>query len=435
MNAPARAGPSHCAIDFGTSNSAVAIGDGASSTGTRLVALEGTDATMPSAVFYDSEDGSRRYGRAAIAAYVDGHEGRLMRSLKSILGSPLIDETTHLGDGIAVRFIDVIAGFLKQLKQAAEREAGAAIERVVLGRPVYFVDDDAVADRRAEDALRAAAQAIGFREVSFQFEPIAAALDYERRLSGERLVLVADIGGGTSDFTVVRLGGGRSLDRTRDVLASHGVHVAGTDFDQRVELDAILPAMGYRGRTPEGREVPSRVYFDLATWHLINGLYAPRRVAELKAMRWFYEDAAHHRRLMHVVEARLGHRLVSRAEDAKIALSATSRIDVDLGDVEDGLVVGLDQRALAASLSRPLDAIVAAAGETLRRAGVAGDAIHALYFTGGSTGLALLAQRLLAAFPAADAVFGDRFASVASGLGIEAMRRYGSATCGDVDRS
>ena len=428
MSASSRNAPSdYCAIDFGTSNSAVAIPD-ALGAAPALALLEGDQATMPTAVFYDSEDGSRRYGRAAVAAYVDGHEGRLLRSLKSILGSALVDETTQLGDGLAVKYIDVIAGFLRQLKLSAERQCGRPLTRVVLGRPVYFVDDDPAADARAEAALRAAAVAIGFDDVSFQFEPIAAALDYERRLSTERLVLVADIGGGTSDFTVIRLGGEAHRDRhdgrAHDVLASHGVHVAGTDFDQRVDLDAILPTLGFGGRTPEGREVPNRVYFDLATWHLINGVYAPRRVAELKAMRWFYADGAQYRRLMRVVEARLGHRLIARAESAKIALSEDHSIDLPLDEIEAGLLITIDREELEDTLGRSLDAIVAAARETVRRAGVRDDAIGALYFTGGSTGLTLLADRLRAAWPTAEAVFGDRYASVATGLGLEAAARY-----------
>jgi len=408
--------PLSCAIDFGTSNSAVALVD-ASAQRMRLVALEDGTTTMPTAVFYDAEDGSRRYGRAAIAAYVEGREGRLMRSLKSILGSALVDETTQLGDGMAIRFIDVIAGFLKQLKNAAEREAGGPIARATIGRPVYFVDDDPEADRRAEKALGDAARSIGFDDVAFQFEPVAAALDYAQRLERERLVLVVDIGGGTSDFTLIRLDrGGASA-----VLANHGVHQAGTDFDQRVELDAIMPTLGFRARTPEGREVPHRVYFDLATWHLINSVYAPRRVAELKAMRWFYDDERQYRRLMHVVDERLGHRLVALAEDAKVALSDVARVDIDLHDIEPGLAASFDRDALATCLAKPLAEIERAAIETVRRGGVEVDAVDALYFTGGSTALELLSRRLTDAFPRAEAVFGDRFASVATGLGLSAM--------------
>ena len=417
----------YCAIDFGTSNSAIAIpvarADGLA--GTALIALEGEQLTMPSAVFYDSEDATRHYGRAAIKAYVDAQPGRLMRSLKSILGSALIEETTQLGDGIAVRYIDVVAGFLKQLKERAEHAHGGSLDQVVLGRPVYFVDDDSAADQRAEQALGDAARSIGFKDVLFQFEPVAAALNYQQQLSSIKTVLVADIGGGTSDFTVMRLGAPDSQHQPHQVLASHGVHVAGTDFDQRVELDAIMPSLGFRSKTPEGREVPNRIYYDLATWHLINSVYAPRRAAELRAMKHFYADQRFHQRLLKSVEQRLGHQLVARAEEAKIELSVRTALTLDLTEVDAGLLVQYSQQQLADALAGPLASIVAAAQETVRRAGIDDGQIDTLYFTGGSTGLKLLSLALKSAFANAETAHGDRFASVASGLGLEAERRYG----------
>ncbi len=408
-----------CAIDFGTSNSAVAIAADALGA-TRLVSLENEALTMPSAVFYDSEDGRRSYGRAAIAAYVDGHPGRLMRSLKSILGSALIEETTQLGDGLAVRYLDVIAGFLKQLVQAAEKSNGGVLEQVVLGRPVYFVDDDAKADARAEAALARAAHSVGFKEVSFQLEPVAAALDYQRQLSQPETVLIADIGGGTSDFTVIKL----AQDGSAQVLANHGVHIAGTDFDQRVELAAILPLLGYGAHTPEGREVPNRIYYDLATWHLINGVYAPKRLAELIGMKHFYADQKLHQRLISTVKQRLGHHLVARAEEAKIELSTQQQISIGLSEVEPELLVICEQASLSEALEPLLESIVLAAKETVRRAGLESSAIDALYFTGGSTGLSILTLALSQAFSSARSAHGDRFSSVATGLGIEAARRY-----------
>jgi hypothetical chaperone protein len=271
----------YCAIDFGTSNSAIALPS--ASGRVSLVEVETGRRTMPTAVFYQveglapHEEPLRFYGRAALAAYVEGHEGRLMRSMKSILGSTLADQRTDIGAGRSVRYLDVVAGYLRHLKALAEREAGAVLSRVVLGRPVFFVDDDPARDRQAQQALEGAARAVGFDEISFQYEPIAAALDYEQGATREELVLVADIGGGTSDFSLVRVGPERRrrIDRREDILANHGVHVAGTDFDRHIELASILPWCGFRslgpqraGRAP--REVPSRVYFDLATWHLIN---------------------------------------------------------------------------------------------------------------------------------------------------------------------
>ncbi|MFX1735074.1 Hsp70 family protein [Paraburkholderia sp. A1RI_3L] len=413
-----------CAIDFGTSNSAVALPDGASM---RLAPVEGAYTTLPTAVFFNTDEHTREFGRAALAAYVDGFDGRLMRSMKSILGSPLAETTTDLGDGSAIRYTDVIATFLAHLKQCAEACAGSPIARAVLGRPVFFVDDDPRADALAQRQLEAAARSIGLAEIHFQYEPIAAAFDYESRLAEEGLVLVADIGGGTSDFSLVRVGPDRMarIERKDDVLAHHGVHVAGTDFDRRVELTAILPEFGNRALDPEGREMPNRIYFDLATWHLINTVYTPKRVTELKLMRHLFCDTRQHDRLMRVVERRLGHALAARAEEAKIGVAAGGETMIDLEEVEEGLRLAFDEAQLIEAGIEETRRIVEAARETVRTAGVAPREVSAVYFTGGSTGLAFLSNALAAAFPDARPVFGDRLASVATGLGIHARRLFG----------
>ena len=174
--------------------------------GMRLAPVEGDHLTLPTAIFFNNDEETVEYGRAALASYIDGFDGRLMRSMKSILGSPLAETTTDLGDGSAIAYTEIIARFLTHLKRKAEARAGAPIGRAVLGRPVFFVDDDPRADRLAQDQLEAAARSVGFADVQFQYEPIAAAFDYESRQQAERLVLVADIGGGTSDFSLVRVG-------------------------------------------------------------------------------------------------------------------------------------------------------------------------------------------------------------------------------------
>jgi hypothetical chaperone protein len=433
------AGAGFVAIDFGTSNSAVAlpVGDGV-----RLVALEPGQPTMPTAVFYRADtppqqlEAERLYGRAALAAYVEGVDGRLMRSMKSILGSSLLDQSTDIGGGRSVRYRDVVTGYLRRLKTVAEAEAGRPLTRAVLGRPVYFVDDDPARDAQAAAALEAAAHEVGFTEVQFQFEPIAAALDHESQVTREQRVLVADIGGGTSDFSLVRVGPSRRgrAERRDDILANHGVHLAGTDFDRHVELAAILPLLGYRGlrppRSPKDpgealREVPSAVYFDLATWHLINTVYAPARIAELRGMKGWYAEPRHHARLMRTVHDRLGHALAAAAEQAKIDVALQGRAHIELGLVEPGLRAELREDQAAAAIEADLERIVQAAAETVRLAGVAPAAVDVLYFTGGSTGLRPLVHRIAAGFPAAERVRGDRFASVAQGLGLHARAVYG----------
>jgi hypothetical chaperone protein len=423
-----------CAIDFGTSNSAIAIPD--HTAGMRLVELEPGHTTMPTAVFYFVEgpelDGPpRAFGRAAVAAYVDGLDGRLMRSMKSILGSNLIDQTTDVGGGRGAKYLDIVAGYMRHLKRRAEAQAGAPIERAVLGRPVFFVDDDPVRDAQAQAALESAARQVGFTDVQFQYEPIAAAFDYERGIDREQIVLVADIGGGTSDFSVVRVGPERAarLDRKSDILANHGVHVAGTDFDRRVELMAILPQYGYGAYGPviagsTAREVPSGVYFDLATWHLINTVYSPGRVAELRGMRKFYGNPAHYERLMVVVTERLGHELAARAEQAKIDVANGGDTTIDLSHTERHLSASLTEAEAVQAIDADIERIVGAARETVAQAGLQASQVDALYFTGGSTGMRLLANRISDAFPAARAARGDRFASVATGLGLHAQRWF-----------
>ncbi len=433
----------YCAIDFGTSNSALSLpasgslshtGSGAASlaagsahAASRLIALEGDNLTLPTAVFFNADEHTQAFGRAAIAEYIDGYDGRLMRSLKSILGSPLALGVTEIGDGSALPFLDIIALFLGHLLKKARHAAGGPVEQAVMGRPVFFVDDDPKADADAQAQLEAAARSVGLRDVVFQFEPIAAAFDYESRLTEEEIVLVIDIGGGTSDFSLVRVGPQRvaRLDRRDDVLGHHGVHVAGTDIDKRVALASVMRELGYRSLDIEGREIPNRIYFDLSTWHLVNTIYSARRIGEFKLMRHIYRDDAYPTRLERVFEHRLGHAMIGVSEKAKIAVSAGGETDIDLDLIEEGLHTPFDASRLAEASSEETQRIVLAALETARQAGVAPEAVSALYFTGGSTGLKFLSAAIGAAFPAARAVHGDPLASVAKGLGIYAERVFG----------
>lgn len=403
-------------IDFGTSNSAMAWAEPGGTA--RLMALEGAAVAMPTAVFYNSEDLSTHFGRDAVAQYLEGTEGRLMRSLKSLLGSPLLLETTVVNHR-QVSFQDIIATFLATLRERATQALGAAPRRVVMGRPVHFVDDDAERDALAQASLLQAAQAVGFTEVSFQLEPIAAALDYERRLRSERTVLVVDLGGGTSDFTVVRLGPDRiaQADRSQDVLATTGVHIGGTDFDHKLSLEQVMPLLGYRHRGPDGREVPSRIFFDLSTWHLIHWLYQPRAIAQAQALWTNYADIRLHQRLLHVLKQRDGHRMAYAVEQAKIRCSQQDAdATMDLSSVEANLAAPMTVAAMQEHLAAMLARTVACARECVRKAGLTSGALDAIYLTGGSSALRPFQRALQAEFAGVPLVEGDLFGGVASGL-------------------
>ena len=403
-------------IDFGTSNSAVSwAGEGGLA---RLIPLEGAALSMPTAVFYNAEDHLTHFGRDAVAQYLAGTEGRLMRSLKSLLGSPLLLEKTEVNQQ-QISFLDIVATFLGELRERAAQSLGAAPTRVVMGRPVHFVDDDPERDALAQQSLLEAAQAVGFREVSFQLEPIAAALDHERRLSSESLVLVVDLGGGTSDFTVVRLGPQRrqQADRSGDVLATTGVHIGGTDFDQKLSLEQVMPLLGHRHLGPQQREVPSRVFFDLATWHLIHWLYLPRAISQAQSLRVNYADVRLHERLMEVLRHRHGHHIAHEVEQAKIRCSLRDEgTQIDLSIVEPGLQAPLQTADLQDHLGALLARTVACARECVLRAGLRDGALDAIYLTGGSSALRPFQRALQAEFAGVAMIEGDLFGGVASGL-------------------
>ena len=404
-------------IDFGTSNSAMAVSRAGGAV--QPVALEGTAHTMPTALFFNAEEHTTHYGRDAVAQYLAGTEGRLMRSLKSLLGSALLQDKTGVHDRL-VSYQDIISLFLRRLAAQAQAALGGMPERVRLGRPVHFVDDDPARDQQAEDALRQAALDAGFADVSFMPEPIAAALDYEQRVERETLALVVDIGGGTSDFTAVRLSPGRGAqDRSGDILATAGVHVGGTDFDRKLNLALVMPLLGLHHTGPTGRAVPSSVFFDLATWHLIQWRYRPKALREAQALRTDYADPRLHARLMTVLEQRLGHRLADAVERAKIAASqAGADAPLPLDWVEPGLASRVTSAGLAEHLAGLLEQVVACAQECVRRAGLGTHAPDALYLTGGSSALRPLRDALARAFPHTPQVEGDLFGGVAAGLAV-----------------
>jgi hypothetical chaperone protein len=415
--------PLHAAIDFGTSNSAVSVG---LPSGPLLVPLEDGKPTMPTAVFFNAEEQHIAFGRQAVREYQESYPGRLMRSLKSLLGSELMRETTLI-NGKAVAYRDILAHFLTHLKQTAEARCGDALEQLVLGRPVFFVDDDPVRDADAQNTLAEIARSVGYREVHFQYEPIAAALDYETQLSQETLVLVADIGGGTSDFSLIRLGPERARrkDRSADVLGNGGIHLAGTDFDQQLSLATVMPQLGLGGVTRNGKPIPAHLYFELATWHRINLLYVPQTLVSAEAMRTLFKDEKAHARLMRVLREREGHRLAGAVEAAKVTVAETGTALIDMGFVEDDLHAVLDTPSLQAALAQGFTRISRAAQQTVRDAGLTPDAVQAVYFTGGSTGLPSLRAAIASGFPQATVVVGESFASVAKGLGVHARNLFG----------
>jgi len=405
-----------CGLDFGTSNSAIGVMRDGTAT---LAPLEADSTLVPSAVFFDYETKGRvQFGNEAIAAYVGQTEGRLMRALKSILGSPLIDEETVLG-GRKVPLRQVVEIFVQHLKDKAEAFAGREIAAVVHGRPVRFVDDDDSADARAQAVLEGIAKRVGFRDVAFVYEPIAAAHHYEQTVQSEELVLIADIGGGTSDFSIVRVGPqhrGRA-DRSQDVLATSGVRVGGTDFDTALDLAAVMPLLGLGTQLVEkDLPMPNALYHELATWATINFAYTYRNEREIAELVALAAEPAKVERLLKVVQQRLGHRVAFAVEDAKIALSAEDRVAMPLAFVEAGLVATATRPEFDHAIAARVERLYRSASDCIAAAGLKPAAIETIFLTGGSSRVPAVRAAVARAAPSARLSGGSDLLSVALGL-------------------
>ncbi|RWC92804.1 MAG: Hsp70 family protein [Mesorhizobium sp.] len=410
-------------IDFGTSNSTVGVIRNGQA---RLVALEGEQPTLPSAVFFNFEDGHTYFGRRAISDYTDSIEGRLTRSLKSVLGSSLAHEKTRIKARL-IGFTDIIGFFIAHLKQRLEEDAGTSIETIVLGRPVQFVDDDAEADARAQGELEKAARAQGFKHIAFQFEPIAAALDYEQKVAREELALIVDMGGGTSDFSVVRVSPerARSTDRKGDILANRGIHIGGTDFDRLLSIAHVMPELGYLTPTKDGkRNLPASYFIDLATWQRINLVYTAKAMTDLRQIRFEAERADLVGRFIHIVEHRYGHAIAGLVERAKIALTEQSSAEVRVSLPGARFAPEITRGGLEATIGHDIERVTATVRQTIADAGVDASAITAVFLTGGSTAIPLAKRQILSLVPQASVIEGDMFGSVGLGLALDAQRKF-----------
>ena len=400
-------------VDFGTSNSAAGVvRDGAP----HLIALEAGQMTLPTAVFFDFDNKQMMIGSAAGKALLAGEEGRYMRALKSLLGAPLMREKRNLL-GEKLDFIDIVAKFLRRVKQAAEAQTGETYDRALSGRPVRFHGDDA-RNAQAEVDLREAYLRAGFTDVSFMYEPEAAALANRAVLGKNDLGLIVDIGGGTSDFTLFRNG-----SETIEILASHGVRLGGTDFDRCVSLEAVMPLLG-RGseiRHAFGNEThvaPATIFNDLATWQKIPFLYAPdsRRLA--KDLAQYAVEPEKLGRLVSVLTDELGHDIAFAVEVGKIAANTSGAGEIDLAVIERGLGVALDGSRVAELLSGMTREMGEAALVTVANAGVAPSDVTHLVFVGGSSLMQVTRDSLGAVFEHAAVHHGSALTAIVDGLSL-----------------
>lgn len=410
-------------IDFGTTNSALSVYRNG-----RVEVIPVDDhaqvGSLMRSVLYFNEEKKIFAGSEAIGQYVDdGASGRFMQSIKTFLPNLSFQGTEVFGNRYAID--DLVAIILKKLKARGEAHVGGPVESVVLGRPVVFSTDaakDAVAQQRLESAARKA----GFKQIWFQYEPVAAALDYEETLPAgqERVVFIGDFGGGTSDFSVIRVRGGAFArsDRRSDVLSLGGVYVAGDKFDSQVMWAKVAQYFGrYARYKPMGKEewqaIPASLIYTLCQWHRIPLLRARNTREMIRVIKRTTDDLAAIKHLESIIEDNFGFALFQAIEQAKCELSDRELSSIRFTEWDLRINEGMTKTEFETINAENFRHIETCVDEVVAQAGLVPAQIDTVSLTGGTSRIPHIQQFFAERFGRDKAVNRDAFTSVVHGLG------------------
>ncbi|PLR48806.1 MULTISPECIES: molecular chaperone [Yersiniaceae] len=354
------------------------------------------------------------FGLAALGHYVeDPEEVYFVKSPKSFLGA------NGLKPQQIALFEDLVCAMMFHIKRQAENTLQQPITQTVIGRPVNFQGTGGdEANQQAQGILHRAAARAGFRDIEFQFEPVAAGLDFEATLTQEKTVLVVDIGGGTTDCSVLLMGPAwrNQADRQQSLLGHSGCRVGGNDLDIMLAFRQLMPLCGLGSETTKGLGIPALPFWNAVATNDVPAQSDFYSVANGRLLRDLIRDAADParvQRLLKVYQQRLSYRLVRAAEESKIALSHDAEIRTALDFVEASLSERITQQQLGEAISQPLARIQEQVTVALEGSAVTPDVI---YLTGGSARSPLLRAALQAQLPGIPLVGGNDFGSVTAGL-------------------
>jgi hypothetical chaperone protein len=423
-------------MDFGTTNSAVGVvkADGAAEI-LSFASVSGSSQTCRSMLAFEQthRDSHRRLiphiGQQAIDAYLHGDgECRLLQSFKSYLTSRSFTSASILNTTYSLE--DLIALVVERLRQTAEANGGTPVTKVVAGRPVRFVAEDGqIEDDFATSRLLAAFAKAGIPEVVFEYEPIAAAYYYERSLDHDETVLVADFGGGTSDFCLVRLGPGRSrLNRPEDaILGTSGVGIAGDAFDRRIVQYGIADFFGKHDSYRADHKIlpmPAWVYGKFERWHHIGFLNAPQTLRMLRGLHRYVGHPEQLDNLLTLIEHNLGYHLYRAVEQTKLDLShgheTVFRFDHDPIDISRTIT----RSEFEGWIGEELTDISNCVEGLLETTGISADKVDRVFMTGGSSLVPAVRAIFERRFGPERISAGGEFISVASGLAYRAREVF-----------
>ncbi|MEZ8092889.1 molecular chaperone [Photobacterium swingsii] len=360
------------------------------------------------------ERGDLLFGQAALDCYLDDpEEVYYVKSPKSFLGA------NGLHDVQISFFEDLVCAMMKNIKQKAEQDAQQSILSTVIGRPVNFQGTGGErANQQAEGILRQAAQRAGFQHIEFQFEPVAAGLEYESTLTENKTVLVVDIGGGTTDCSLIEMGPewvGKH-DRTKSLLAHSGQRIGGNDLDIHLAFRQLMPLFGFGSKTQKGTDMPISQFWNAIA---INNVAAQTDFygsSNFRALDQLRRDAAEPeklKRLIQVYHDTLGYQIVRKAEESKIALSDAAQYCTNINVLSECLQADISQSDMAAAIESPRIKMAELVIEAMQQSDKKPDVI---YMTGGTARSPILRASIEALLPDVPIVSGSYFGSVTAGL-------------------
>lgn len=406
-------------IDFGTSNSAISIID--LDTNQILQTF-----SIPSVLYFPQNLGPNDkerviVGHHAVEKYVnDGMKGRFMKSIKRILPNKSFHDT--LINGVRYDASGLVALLLKQLKRTSDEFVGQDVKKVVLGRPVFFDDEDADKDALAQKRLHAAAVSAGFSEIYFQFEPIAAAFTYEKSISQKQRVLVADLGGGTTDFTYMELDPVKqnSTDRRGDILATGGIYIGGDSFDSAFMWTVGTPKFGrgvkYEGTPGKFFDLPLNLFLNISSWERMIFFNSVKVLQDLKRYYFQSKNNPYLKNLMTLIENNLGYSVFREIEKVKIDLSEkeVTRFTFEKDGIEIDEEIGLND--YDDILNPDLEKISNYVERFLSENNISTEDVNSVFLTGGTSLVPAVQNIFKERFGEKKIHSGDNFISVANGL-------------------
>ncbi len=354
------------------------------------------------------------FGQAALDLYLsDPHEVYYVKSPKSFLGA------VGLRDAQLGFFEDLVCAMMSNIKTQAEASAQQSIVDAVIGRPVNFQGRGGEASNlQAESILRRAATRAGFRHIEFQFEPVAAGLEYEATLSEDKTVLVVDIGGGTTDCSLIKMGPSwkGKADRTESLIAHTGQRVGGNDLDIHLTFKQLMTPFGYGSKTLSGLEMPITQFWNPIAINDVSAqakFFAKQNLADLTRLHKEAAEPEKLARLLTVYHDTLGYSLVKKAEETKIALSDCTITQAQLNVAAERIAVDVSFEQMVEAIEAPKNKMVELVTEAVSLGGVKPDVI---FMTGGSARSPILRSAVEQALPSVPVVSGNYFGSVTAGL-------------------